>query len=333
MKGWDRAPCVSFVAPSRALWAGRPLSRATFCPHTGPYAPLEEVRAPRVTFVAPSARSGRPPLAECHVGRPAGGQGDTRRLGGADRPRPSHSRDRSAWNQPHRRASPHTPTPHCRPGAAPRASRAPARYVAAAIASSIASPGASTTLPWPGASRFGSSARSARAVASALAGARWRSTATGRASSPSPRSRPRRGSSSRRRRASRRACRGRRVDRAYGPGRRRPQAPPPAPRARACASARPRLRGSRRAPCRPARRGRGFLSFLSNRRSRAPMITSASGTAVCRASSEPMWSWCAWVSRIRAIGSLCRSAAATIPLAEPGIIVSITVRPPSSSTR
>ena len=62
------------------------------------------------------------------------------------------------------------------------------------------------------------------------------------------------------------------------------------------------------------------------------MITSASGTAACSASSEPMWSWWAWVSRIRAIGVPC-SAAATIAFAEPAIIVSITVNPPSSSTR
>ena len=46
-----------------------------------------------------------------------------------------------------------------------------------------------------------------------------------------------------------------------------------------------------------------------------------------------MWSWWAWVSRIRAIGIPCSSAAATIPFAEPGIIVSITVSPSSSSTR
>ena len=46
-----------------------------------------------------------------------------------------------------------------------------------------------------------------------------------------------------------------------------------------------------------------------------------------------MWSWWAWVSRIRAIGISCCSAPATIALAEPGIIVSITVSPSSSSTR
>ena len=46
-----------------------------------------------------------------------------------------------------------------------------------------------------------------------------------------------------------------------------------------------------------------------------------------------MWSWWAWVSRIRAIGIPCSSAPATIAFAEPGIIVSITVSPPSSSTR
>ena len=75
------------------------------------------------------------------------------------------------------------------------------------------------------------------------------------------------------------------------------------------------------------------MSFFSSRRSRAPMITSASGTSACSSSSEPMWSWWAWVSRIRAIGIPCSSAAATIPFAERGIIVSITVSPPSSSTR
>ena len=44
----------------------------------------------------------------------------------------------------------------------------PGAQLALAIAASIAAPGSSTTLPWPGASRFGSSARSAFAVSSAV---------------------------------------------------------------------------------------------------------------------------------------------------------------------
>ena len=55
-----------------------------------------------------------------------------------------------------------------RAGLSPRQPLEPAAQLAFAIASSIAAPGFSTTLPWPGARRFGFSARSDRAVSSAV---------------------------------------------------------------------------------------------------------------------------------------------------------------------
>ena len=51
------------------------------------------------------------------------------------------------------------------------------------------------------------------------------------------------------------------------------------------------------------------------------------------ASSEPMWSPWAWVSAIRTIGRPSLPAAAWIAFALPGIAVSTSVSPSSSSTR
>jgi hypothetical protein len=45
------------------------------------------------------------------------------------------------------------------------------------------------------------------------------------------------------------------------------------------------------------------MSLASNRASRVEMITSASGSPSFSASSEPMWSACACVRRMRTIGA------------------------------
>ena len=79
--------------------------------------------------------------------------------------------------------------------------------------------------------------------------------------------------------------------------------------------------------------GSVVLFFASSRASRSEIATSTPGSVLASASSEPMWSPWAWVSAIRTIGRPSFSAAAWIAFALPGIAVSTSVSPSSSSTR
>ena len=109
---------------------------------------------------------------------------------------------------------------------------------ASAIAASIAAPGFSTILPWPGARRAGSSARRRGRSRARSGGARWRARAAGSAGWASRWWRRRRASSRRRRRQ--RAVAGVEegdAGRACGRARRRPRASRRARPARSCASA------------------------------------------------------------------------------------------------
>ena len=212
--------------------------------------------------------------------------------------------------------------------------RPPERQPSArAMAASIAASGASTTLPWPGASREGSSPRSSRALWRAIARSQVASPGAGSGGSASRWSPRRRGSSTHRRRsACGRACPGTPRGPGCGRARRRPPASRRALRPRTSASASSSRRGSCRAACR-SRRDRATCRAPAAAR-RAPR--SAPRRPPAARPGRPATRcgrWWAWVSAIRRIGSPMSRAALRIALAERGSIVSTSVRPSSSPTR